>query len=333
MAPYTEEFKTLVKEYLDADIEFANLRAVTVAQWTLESGYGRSSLAADFRNFAGLKWRSEMNGYATPVDYAAHDGTEKYCKFATRKKFVAGYWHFLDRSPYDGWRDHTDTPEDFIRFIGPIYTPTHLYADNVLALLPTAKRLIDDVGGGGQDFAADAPLDALADHAGHDAFHGTSEQPPKPSVKQFIQSPNHSSRNGMPIRRVIMHYTTSRNVDGTISHFLNPASKVSAHYVIGREGAIFQMVHDGDKAWHAKNANADSIGIEHSAAQGDQMTAPQEISSVALVRWLLSEYKLPKSAIHGHKYTPENAGTTDCPERLFGLDTEAALDKWINDKI
>jgi N-acetylmuramoyl-L-alanine amidase/Mannosyl-glycoprotein endo-beta-N-acetylglucosaminidase len=333
MAPYTEEFKTLVKEYLGADVEFANLRAVSVAQWTLESGYGRSNLAADFRNFAGLKWRSEMNGYATPVDYAAHDGAEKYCNFATRKKFIAGYWHFLDRSPYDGWRNHIDTPEDFIRFIGPIYTPTHLYADNVLTLLPTARRLIDDVGGGGQDFAADVSQDALSHNALHDAFHGTSEQPPKPSIKQFIQSPNHSSRNGMPIRRVIMHYTTSRNVDGTISHFLNPASKVSAHYVIGREGAIFQMVHDGDKAWHAKNANADSIGIEHSAAQGDQMTAPQENASVALVRWLLSEYKLPKSAIHGHKYTPENAGTTDCPEHLFGPDTEAALDKWVNDKI
>ncbi|WP_315759587.1 MULTISPECIES: N-acetylmuramoyl-L-alanine amidase [unclassified Bradyrhizobium] len=343
MAPYTEEFKALVKDYLAADVEFAALRAVTVAQWTLESGYGRSSLATDFRNFARLKWRSEMNGFATPVDYAAHDGTDKYCRFTSRKKFIAGYWNFLDRSPYEGWRDHVGTPEDFIRFIGPIYTPTHLYADNVLALLPTARHQIDDLGGGGQAVASDVPQDNLSDHdlsdhvvsdhAPHDAIHGTSEQPPKPSIKQFIQSPNHSSRNGMPIRRVIMHYTTSRNVDGTISHFLNPASKVSAHYVIGRDGSIFQMVHDGDKAWHAKNANADSIGIEHSAAQGDQMTPPQENASIALVRWLLSEYKLPKSAIHGHKYTPENAGTTDCPERLFGPDTEAALDKWVNDKI
>jgi len=48
------------------------------------------------------------------------------------------------------------------------------------------------------------------------------------------------------------------------------------------------------------------------------MTAAQTLSSIALVRWLLSEYKLPKTAIHGHKYTPENAGTTDCPNHLFG---------------
>ena len=35
------------------------------------------------------------------------------------------------------------------------------------------------------------------------------------------------------------------------------------------------------------------------------------------MRWLLSEYKLPQTAIYGHKYTPENAGTTDCPNHLF----------------
>ena len=163
--------------------------------------------------------------------------------------------------------------------------------------------------------------------------HGTSEQPPKPLIKQFIQSPNYSSRNGERIRRVIMHYTTSRNVNGTIKHFLNPASRVSAHYVIGRDGSIFQMVRDSDKAWHAKAANADSIGIEHSAAPGDQMTPAQELSSIALVRWLLSEYKLPKTAIHGHKYTPENAGTTNCPDHLFGAASEAAVDAWVRDKV
>ena len=130
-----------------------------------------------------------------------------------------------------------------------------------------------------------------------------------------------------------MHYTTSRNVDGTISHFLTPSSQVSAHYVIARDGRIIQMVLDTDKAWHAKGANADSIGIEHSAAQGDQMTAQQELSSIALVRWLLSEYKLQKSAIHGHKYTPENAGSTDCPDHLFGADSEAAMDTWVRNKI
>ncbi|HEY6995590.1 MAG TPA: N-acetylmuramoyl-L-alanine amidase [Xanthobacteraceae bacterium] len=319
MANYTDQFKSLVRDYLGMEVEFPGLRAATVAQWTLESGFGTSGLATDHLNFGGLKWRSEMQGFATPVDYTAHDGAEKYCKFSSLPAFLKGYWHFLDRPPYAGWRSHTGSASDFMHFVGPIYTPTGLYAESVLGLLPKAEELIAEVG-------TPAPVDM-------GEAHGTSEHPAKPSIKQFIQSPNHSSRNGERIRRVIMHYTTSRNVDGTVEHFLNPGSKVSAHYVIARDGSIFQMVRDSDKAWHAKNANADSIGIEHSAAQGDQMTPAQEVSSVALVRWLLSEYKLPKTAIHGHKYTPENAGTTDCPHKLFGADSEAAIDNWVRDKI
>jgi len=324
MVDYTSKFRTLAQEYAAHDIEFNALRPVTLAQWTLESGYGNSRLASDHLNFAGLKWRSEMEGFAKPVTYAAHDGTEKYCKFDSLPAFIKGYWHFLERDPYRGWRDHTVSPQAFIRFIGPIYTPTHLYADNVLALVPRAQKLLDDVAGGG------SPGDGANDVA---TPPGTSETPPKPTIARFVQSPNCSSRNGERIRRVIMHYTTSRNVNGTVSHFRNPASRVSAHYVIARDGEIIQMVLDTDKAWHAKNANAESIGIEHSAAPGDQMTPQQELSSIALVRWLLSEYKLPKSAIHGHKYTPENAGTTNCPDHLFGEDSEAALATWVQNKI
>ena len=72
-----------------------------------------------------------------------------------------------------------------------------------------------------------------------------------------------------------MHYTTSRNVEGTIAWFQDPRAQVSAHYIIGREGEIYQMVRDSDKAWHAKDANANSIGIEHSAAAGNSMTRPR----------------------------------------------------------
>ena len=93
------------------------------------------------------------------------------------------------------------------------------------------------------------------------------------------------------------------------------------------------MVRDSDKAWHAKGAKGDSIGIEHSAAAGDSMTPAQTLSSIALVRWLLSEYKLPNTAIYGHKYTPENAGTTDCPNHLFGAASEAAITHWVETNI
>ena len=52
--------------------------------------------------------------------------------------------------------------------------------------------------------------------------------------------------------------------------FMNPSARVSAHYVVGRDGEIVQMVHEHEKAWHAgqallygdPNVNSMSIGIE-----------------------------------------------------------------------
>jgi hypothetical protein len=322
MAQYTDQFRLLVAAYRDASIAFPQLKPVTVAQWMLESGRGDSKLATDYDNYAGLKWREEMQGFATPVNYQAHDGTDRYCKFTSIETFISGYWHFLERAPYLGWRDHADSGVHFIRFIGPIYTPTGGYAAAVEGLIPEAEALL----------ASSGNVDST-EHHNPDDTHGSSERPAKPAITQFIASPFFSSRNGERIRRIIMHYTDSRNVQGTIAWFQDPRARVSAHYVIGRNGEIYQMVRDSDKAWHAKGANADSIGIEHSAASGDAMTAQQTLSSVQLVRWLLSEYKLPKTSIYGHKYTPENAGTTNCPDHLFGQDSEAALNQWVQANI
>ena len=102
--------------------EFPHLRPTMLAQMALESGWGTSALARDHYNFSGMKWREMMNGYATPVVYKAWDGTAKYCKFENAKAYWDGYWHRLDaNTAYDGWRDHTNTGDAFIGFIGPIW--------------------------------------------------------------------------------------------------------------------------------------------------------------------------------------------------------------------
>ena len=280
MPEVSDNFKALVNAYVDAHIEFPGLRTVTIAQWLLESGRGQSQLAVRYNNYAGLKYRNEMAGYATPIEYEANDGGDTYCNFPSLTQFILGYWRFLDRAPYAGWRNHANDATQFIKFIGPIYTPTALYADTVINLIPEAQALLDD--------AAPTPVN------GNNKPPGTSEEPKKPIISRFVQSPNFSSRNGERIRRIILHCTTSRSLDGSISWFQDPISQVSAHYVIGRDGTIVQMVRDGDKAWHAKNANIDSIGIEHSGEAGDQLTDAQKDASVSLICRLLVEYKLPK---------------------------------------
>ncbi len=145
MSNYTDRFKELVREYADMDIKYPQLRPVTVAQWILESGRGNSDLAIRHFNFGGLKWRKEMQGYATKTWYEASDGGENYCKFQNPEAFLKGYWKFISRPPYAGWENHTETGEKYIDFIGPIYCPSPSYVEKVLNLIPEARQLLQSV--------------------------------------------------------------------------------------------------------------------------------------------------------------------------------------------
>jgi N-acetylmuramoyl-L-alanine amidase len=163
-----ELFDSLVQAYLTAKIEFPHLKEITLAQWILESGRGTSDLATKHLNFGGLKWRKEMEGFATPVDYDAHDGPDKYCKFDSVEAFIKGYWQFIERNPYKGWRDRASSGEDFISFIGPIYAGDASYVSKVLNLYPEAQQIF-----------------ASADHGEHH-HTGTSEPFKKPVIKSAI---------------------------------------------------------------------------------------------------------------------------------------------------
>ena len=313
MPTVTPLFMKLVNDYALAAIEFEHIKPVTLAQWMLESDRGSSKLATEHLNFAGLKWREEMVGFASKISYDAHDGTDFYCEFATKEKFIQGYWHFIDRQPYDGWRDHATTGASYIEYVGPRYTPTAGYAGAVLSLLGEAQGLLSSV----SDTLS--PLDVLA----------TGNPYVKPLIKEFIPSPYHSSRNGAIIRRIVLHYTTASNAQSTISWFQHNPKSVSAHYIVDKNGDIYQMVHDSERAHHCKGANADTIGIEHVAVAGDNLTGQQQSATVALIKWLAAEYDIDSKNITGHEFTPGYTGHTNCPNVLFGAFSEVAIKAWV----
>lgn len=140
--------------------------------------------------------------------------------------------------------------------------------------------------------------------------------PTKPSY-EFRQSPNHGGRRKRPISAIVLHYTGSMNIEGTVSWFLSPESRVSAHYVIGRDGRVVQMVQDGDVAWHAgrsamrpdlpdhdpkkeANVNAFSIGIELVGTHDSGFTDRQLRSLYELLQILVGRYKVRPERVVGH---------------------------------
>jgi N-acetylmuramoyl-L-alanine amidase len=82
-------------------------------------------------------------------------------------------------------------------------------------------------------------------------------------------SPNFDTRT-LPVSMIVLHYTGMTSAEAAIAQLANPAAKVSAHWVVLEDGAIFAMVDEANRAWHAGRSywrgitdiNSASIGIE-----------------------------------------------------------------------
>ncbi len=105
------------------------------------------------------------------------------------------------------------------------------------------------------------------------ALHAMAIDPPVTDTGleiPFVIGPHYDSRSEAIIDMIVIHYTGSGTLVGTARWFQDPASSVSAHYLVGKDGAIVQMVKEGERAWHAgasvwqgrSNCNRFSIGVE-----------------------------------------------------------------------
>jgi hypothetical protein len=155
----------------------------------------------------------------------------------------------------------------------------------------------------------------------------------RPVIKQFVRSPNSSPRKvGTKIDKIVLHCTEGSLASALAEFQRTDSRKVSAHYVIDRNGDIYQMVNDTDCANHCMGANSGSIGIEHVGSETDPLAAPQAAASAALIRWLLQEHQIPRTNIFGHDFTPGycRPGGTSCPDKLFGpVHSQATIVAWV----
>ncbi|MFB8083871.1 peptidoglycan-binding protein [Streptomyces sp. NPDC055992] len=128
---------------------------------------------------------------------------------------------------------------------------------------------------------------------------------------------NYTAGRTAKIDKIVIHVTQG-SYAGSISWFQDPVSEVSAHYVVrSSDGQITQMVRDADTAYHARSANASSLGIEHEGFIDDPtwFTDAMYRSSAALTASLCDTYGIPKDRAHiiGHSEAPGNDHTDPGP--------------------
>lgn len=141
---------------------------------------------------------------------------------------------------------------------------------------------------------------------------------------QYVASPN-SDRRPFDIRItcLVLHSTAQEEMGQTISLFSNPASKVSAHFVVGKDGQVIQMVPIERRAWHAgisqfagvSNVNDYSIGIEMvNRNDGIDPYPEAQYKAVAeIIRLLRTRLVIPDNRIVSHAEIALPAGRKSDP--------------------
>lgn len=127
-----------------------------------------------------------------------------------------------------------------------------------------------------------------------------------------------------PVSSIVLHHTSFATDEGTVRYFLDPKSFVSSHFLVGRDGRLFQFVSLEHRAWHAGRSylhgrqalNRTSIGVE---ITGDGNLTPytraQVETVVRLVGVLTALFDVKAPFLAGHEHVAPDR--KDDPGVLF----------------
>ena len=134
-----------------------------------------------------------------------------------------------------------------------------------------------------------------------------AHQSPRNPLATWVPSDNHDARR--PVL-VVLHYTEQDSVQRSLDTLrtANAGGRVSAHYLIGQDGARYQLVSDHDRAWHAgagswgaiSDVNSASIGIELDNSGRVPFAEPLIDSLLVLLDDLTTRWRIPPENVIGH---------------------------------
>lgn len=139
------------------------------------------------------------------------------------------------------------------------------------------------------------------------ALGGCAQGPVHNSRARWVPSENHRPRQAILI---VLHATEQDSVAESLDTLRsrNSGGRVSAHYLLGRAGDLFQLVDEQRRAWHAgagrwgtiADVNSASIGIELDN-NGVAAFPPAQIQALLhLLDDLCNRLGIPRSQVIGH---------------------------------
>lgn len=120
-----------------------------------------------------------------------------------------------------------------------------------------------------------------------------------------VESPNFDARRP---NLIVIHHTSDDEAAVALRTLTSPARKVSSHYLIGRDGTVFQLVDESARAWHAgksrwggiTDVNSVSLGIELDNNGSEPFADAQIDALLGLLADIRQRYPIPAANIIGH---------------------------------
>ena len=132
---------------------------------------------------------------------------------------------------------------------------------------------------------------------------------------------------------VVQHWTSIASVRATWNLFarnrrdseLGELPGTCAHFLIGRDGTIYQLVDEGTRCRHAFGVNHVALGIEHIGFSDAEVMGNrrQLAASLALTRWLACRHGIPTRDVLGHGETGRSHWWTEVRPERHSRDTHS----------
>lgn len=122
-------------------------------------------------------------------------------------------------------------------------------------------------------------------------------------------SPNHGPRRGgVRADMVVLHHTAMASAGAALERLCAPEAQVSAHYLIGAGGELWQLVAEEARAWHAgagewagvADVNSRSIGIELDNDGATPFAAAQILRLEGLLAGIMKRHAIPPERVIAH---------------------------------
>lgn len=115
-------------------------------------------------------------------------------------------------------------------------------------------------------------------------------------------------RGGVLPDLVVLHYTAMDSAAAACERLCSPDHEVSAHYLISESGAVFALVQEDQRAWHAGagqwgavcDVNSRSIGIELANTGFAPFPEPQMGALEALLAAIMQRWAIPPERVIAH---------------------------------